>query len=265
MVDYERELALERAKTTALERELKNVRASAEKLAQTVEAEEEFLVRTLNEKLERVTNEKRELAETCAKNTVNDALERRLRTLQDEKVAMENALEREQECMMHRLTSALEELGRERQSALRERDRLSRDLERETTRLKQEKVRMENALESEEEHIVNVLQTQISALLTRIRGLERQVKALGGTVSDGEYMSDDSIVVSPRGRSGYTPFGSSRDVFAGRKGRPATSSNASPFASDGESMSPRRRSLQGVSAPASAASVNSLSEPPTPR
>ena len=90
---------------------------------------------------------------------------------------------------------------------------------------------MENALESEEEHIVNVLQTQIpTALLTRIRGLERQVKSLGGTVSDGEYMSDDSIVVSPRGRSGYTPFGSSRDVFAGRKGRPATSSNASPFA-----------------------------------
>lgn len=163
---------------------------------------------------------------------------------------------------MHRLTSALEELGRERQSALRERDRLSRDLERETTRLKEEKVKMENALESEEEHIVNVLQTQISALLTRIRGLERQVKSLGGAVSDGEYVSDDSIVTSPRGRSGFTPFGSARDVFAGRKGRPPTSSNASPFASDGESMSPRRRSLQGISAPPS---VNSLSEPPTPR
>jgi coiled-coil domain-containing protein 6 len=128
----ERALALERAKTTTLEEELRRVRSSAEKLAQTVEAEEEFLVRTLNKKLDALTHENATLTHAMRTQRVDDALERRLRTLQEEKVQMENALEREQECMMHRLTSVLENLGRENQSVSKERDRLSF----ETARLK---------------------------------------------------------------------------------------------------------------------------------
>jgi coiled-coil domain-containing protein 6 len=254
----ERALALERAKTTTLEEELRRVRSSAEKLAQTVEAEEEFLVRTLNKKLDALTHENATLTHAMRTQRVDDALERRLRTLQEEKVQMENALEREQECMMHRLTSVLENLGRENQSVSKERDRLSF----ETARLKEEKVRMENALESEEEHIVNLLQGQISLLLKRNRALERQVRALGGTVSDSDYVSDDPVM-SPKRASGQFAFGSARDAFANRKTRPAGSSvPTSPFESD-RSMSPSRRGVEARrTSNASARSISSESRSP---
>ena len=216
----ERALALERAKTTTLEEELRRVRSSAEKLAQTVEAEEEFLVRTLNKKLDALTHENATLTHAMRTQRVDDALERRLRTLQEEKVQMENALEREQECMMHRLTSVLENLGRD------------------------------------------LLQGQISLLLKRNRALERQVRALGGMVSDSDYVSDDPVM-SPKRASGQFAFGSARDAFANRKTRPAGSSvPTSPFESD-RSMSPSRRGVEARrTSNASARSISSESRSP---
>ena len=215
-------------------------------------------MRTLNKKLDALTHENATLTHAMRTQRVDDALERRLRTLQEEKVQMENALEREQECMMHRLTSVLENLGRENQSVSKERDRLSF----ETARLKEEKVRMENALESEEEHIVNLLQGQISLLLKRNRALERQVRALGGMVSDSDYVSDDPVM-SPKRASGQFAFGSARDAFANRKTRPAGSSvPTSPFESD-RSMSPSRRGVEARrTSNASARSISSESRSP---
>ena len=261
-------LALERARANHLEEELRKVRASAEKLAQTVEAEEEFLVQALNRKLEAANQEREILARDAQKREgeLVEHLERRLRRLQDEKCALENALEREQERMMHRLTTAIEELGREKTQVAKERDRLSKDLEQkssETMRLKEEKVRLENTLESEEEHIVNLMQSQILVLLKRNRSLERQVKVLGGAVSDSEYVSDDQLGSPRRGSFGRDGF--RRDPFARQPG----SSMTSPFASDRESLSPGRRQMQqsashaGSSAPPSARSTSS--EPRSPR
>jgi coiled-coil domain-containing protein 6 len=192
---------------------------------------------------------------------LTEALEARLATLQGEKVALENALEREQECMVNKLTTVLESLGRERQTVARERDRLRGDLAKEkdeATRLKLEKVKIENEMENEEEHIVNMLQGQLQMLMSRNRALERQVRSLGGTVSDSEF-SDDGYYHGHHGlasptRSGpnFTPFGNARDAFANRRSRPANSSAAtSPFASDRESVSPSRRrlSLRGGDSP----------------
>ena len=167
---------------------------------------------------------------------------------------------------MHRLTTAIEELGREKTQVAKERDRLSKDLEQkssETMRLKEEKVRLENTLESEEEHIVNLMQSQILVLLKRNRSLERQVKVLGGAVSDSEYVSDDQLGSPRRGSFGRDGF--RRDPFARQPG----SSMTSPFASDRESLSPGRRQMQqsashaGSSAPPSARSTSS--EPRSPR
>jgi len=265
--DLARALAHERARTAQLEEELRRVRASAEKLAQTVEAEEEFLVSTLNKKLEDKQHEVDALAivARAGAQSVDAALEERLKRVQEEKVALENALEREQECMMHRLTTVLEELGREKASVSRERDRLSRDLERkssETVRLKEEKVRLELELENEEEHIVNVLQTQIALLMKRNRSLERQVRSLGGVTSDSEYVSDDTVS-SPRFAGAY-----GRDVFASnsQRRRPG-STTVSPLMSDRESLSPgRRRMQQSAAGHAPASSTKSLSsEPRSPR
>lgn len=265
-----RALALERARSAQLEEELRRVRASAEKLAQTVEAEEEFLVSTLNKKLEDKQHEVDALANAAraGARSVDAALEERLKRVQDEKVALENALEREQECMMHRLTTVLEELGREKASVSRERDRLSRDLERkssETMRLKEEKVRLELELENEEEHIVNVLQTQIALLLKRNRSLERQVRSLGGVTSDSEYVSDEPVS-SPRRAGAYGSL-NARDAFASnpRRRRPG-SATASPLMSDRESLSPGRRRMQQSAASNATASTKSLSsEPRSPR
>ena len=287
-------LTHERALRHACEEELRRVRLSAEKFAQSVEAEEEFLVSALNKKLEKVTHEKMELersggrtgtgttgttegdAASTTTTTLTEALEARLATLQGEKVALENALEREQECMVNKLTTVLESLGRERQTVTRERDRLRGDLAKEkdeATRLKLEKVKIENEMENEEEHIVNMLQGQLKMLMSRNRALERQVRSLGGTVSDSEF-SDDGYyhghhgLASPtRSGANFTPFGNARDAFANRRSRPANSSAAnSPFASDRESVSPSRRrlSLRGDS-PANLSIRSVSSEPRSPR
>ena len=339
-------LTHERALRHACEEELRRVRLSAEKFAQSVEAEEEFLVSALNKKLEKVTHEKMELERSGGRTTttgtdggsttttLTEALEARLATLQGEKVALENALEREQECMVNKLTTVLESLGRERQTVARERDRLRGDLakekdeatrlklekvalenalereqecmvnklttvleslgrERQTvarerdrlrgdlakekdeaTRLKLEKVKIENEMENEEEHIVNMLQGQLKILMSRNRALERQVRSLGGTVSDSEF-SDDGYyhghhgLASPtRSGANFTPFGNARDAFANRRSRPANSSAAtSPFASDRESVSPSRRrlSLRGGDSPANLSIRSVSSEPRSPR
>lgn len=285
-------LTHERALRHACEEELRRVRLSAEKFAQSVEAEEEFLVSALNKKLEKVTHEKMELersggrtgtgttegdAASTTTTTLTEALEARLATLQGEKVALENALEREQECMVNKLTTVLESLGRERQTVTRERDRLRGDLAKEkdeATRLKLEKVKIENEMENEEEHIVNMLQGQLQMLMSRNRALERQVRSLGGTVSDSEF-SDDGYYHGHHGlasptRSGpnFTPFGNARDAFANRRSRPANSSAAtSPFASDRESVSPSRRrlSLRGGDSPANLSIRSVSSEPRSPR
>lgn len=285
-------LTHERALRHACEEELRRVRLSAEKFAQSVEAEEEFLVSALNKKLEKVTHEKMELersggrtttgttttgTEGDASTTLTEALEARLATLQGEKVALENALEREQECMVNKLTTVLESLGRERQTVARERDRLRGDLAKEkdeATRLKLEKVKIENEMENEEEHIVNMLQGQLQMLMSRNRALERQVRSLGGTVSDSEF-SDDGYyhghhgLASPtRSGANFTPFGNARDAFANRRSRPANSSAAtSPFASDRESVSPSRRrlSLRGGDSPANLSIRSVSSEPRSPR
>jgi len=279
-------LTHERALRHACEEELRRVRLSAEKFAQSVEAEEEFLVSALNKKLEKVTHEKMELERSGGRttgttdggdaSTLTGALEARLATLQGEKVALENALEREQECMVNKLTTVLESLGRERQTVTRERDRLRGDLAKEkdeATRLKLEKVKIENEMENEEEHIVNMLQGQLKMLMSRNRALERQVRSLGGTVSDSEF-SDDGYyhghhgLASPtRSGANFTPFGNARDAFANRRSRPANSSAAnSPFASDRESVSPSRRrlSLRGDS-PANLSIRSVSSEPRSPR
>lgn len=286
-------LTHERALRHACEEELRRVRLSAEKFAQSVEAEEEFLVSALNKKLEKVTHEKMELERSGGRTgtgttgtegdaastttTLTEALEARLATLQGEKVALENALEREQECMVNKLTTVLESLGRERQTVARERDRLRGDLAKEkdeATRLKLEKVKIENEMENEEEHIVNMLQGQLKMLMSRNRALERQVRSLGGTVSDSEF-SDDGYYHGHHGlasptRSGpnFTPFGNARDAFANRRSRPANSSAAtSPFASDRESVSPSRRrlSLRGGDSPANLSIRSVSSEPRSPR
>jgi coiled-coil domain-containing protein 6 len=287
-------LTHERALRHACEEELRRVRLSAEKFAQSVEAEEEFLVSALNKKLEKVTHEKMELERSGGRTgtgttgttegdaastttTLTEALEARLATLQGEKVALENALEREQECMVNKLTTVLESLGRERQTVARERDRLRGDLAKEkdeATRLKLEKVKIENEMENEEEHIVNMLQGQLQMLMSRNRALERQVRSLGGTVSDSEF-SDDGYYHGHHGlasptRSGpnFTPFGNARDAFANRRSRPANSSAAtSPFASDRESVSPSRRrlSLRGGDSPANLSIRSVSSEPRSPR
>lgn len=287
-------LTHERALRHACEEELRRVRLSAEKFAQSVEAEEEFLVSALNKKLEKVTHEKMELERSggrtataattttgtegdAASTTLTEALEARLATLQGEKVALENALEREQECMVNKLTTVLESLGRERQTVARERDRLRGDLAKEkdeATRLKLEKVKIENEMENEEEHIVNMLQGQLKMLMSRNRALERQVRSLGGTVSDSEF-SDDGYYHGHHGlasptRSGpnFTPFGNARDAFANRRSRPANSSAAtSPFTSDRESVSPSRRrlSLRGGDSPANLSIRSVSSEPRSPR
>lgn len=287
-------LTHERALRHACEEELRRVRLSAEKFAQSVEAEEEFLVSALNKKLEKVTHEKMELERSGGRTgtgttgttegdaastttTLTEALEARLATLQGEKVALENALEREQECMVNKLTTVLESLGRERQTVARERDRLRGDLAKEkdeATRLKLEKVKIENQMENEEEHIVNMLQGQLQMLMSRNRALERQVRSLGGTVSDSEF-SDDGYYHGHHGlasptRSGpnFTPFGNARDAFANRRSRPANSSAAtSPFASDRESVSPSRRrlSLRGGDSPANLSIRSVSSEPRSPR
>ena len=286
-------LTHERALRHACEEELRRVRLSAEKFAQSVEAEEEFLVSALNKKLEKVTHEKMELERSGGRTgtgttgtegdaastttTLTEALEARLATLQGEKVALENALEREQECMVNKLTTVLESLGRERQTVARERDRLRGDLAKEkdeATRLKLEKVKIENEMENEEEHIVNMLQGQLKILMSRNRALERQVRSLGGTVSDSEF-SDDGYyhghhgLASPtRSGANFTPFGNARDAFANRRSRPANSSAAtSPFASDRESVSPSRRrlSLRGGDSPANLSIRSVSSEPRSPR
>lgn len=287
-------LTHERALRHACEEELRRVRLSAEKFAQSVEAEEEFLVSALNKKLEKVTHEKMELERSggrtataattttgtegdAASTTLTEALEAQLATLQGEKVALENALEREQECMVNKLTTVLESLGRERQTVARERDRLRGDLAKEkdeATRLKLEKVKIENEMENEEEHIVNMLQGQLKMLMSRNRALERQVRSLGGTVSDSEF-SDDGYYHGHHGlasptRSGpnFTPFGNARDAFANRRSRPANSSAAtSPFTSDRESVSPSRRrlSLRGGDSPANLSIRSVSSEPRSPR
>lgn len=281
-------LSHERALRHACEEELRRVRLSAEKFAQSVEAEEEFLVSALNKKLEKVTHEKMELERSggrtttgteggVASTTLTEALEARLAMLQGEKVALENALEREQECMVNKLTTVLESLGRERQTVARERDRLRGDLAKEkdeATRLKLEKVKIENEMENEEEHIVNMLQGQLKMLMSRNRALERQVRSLGGTVSDSEF-SDDGYyhghhgLASPtRSGANFTPFGNARDAFANRRSRPANSSAVtSPFASDRESVSPSRRrlSLRGGDSPANLSIRSVSSEPRSPR
>lgn len=282
-------LTHERALRHACEEELRRVRLSAEKFAQSVEAEEEFLVSALNKKLEKVTHEKMELERSggrttttgteggVASTTLTEALEARLAMLQGEKVALENALEREQECMVNKLTTVLESLGRERQTVARERDRLRGDLAKEkdeATRLKLEKVKIENEMENEEEHIVNMLQGQLKMLMSRNRALERQVRSLGGTVSDSEF-SDDGYyhghhgLASPtRSGANFTPFGNARDAFANRRSRPANSSAVtSPFASDRESVSPSRRrlSLRGGDSPANLSIRSVSSEPRSPR
>jgi len=288
-------LTHERALRHACEEELRRVRLSAEKFAQSVEAEEEFLVSALNKKLEKVTHEKMELERSGGRTTtttttgtttgtdgrstttLTEALEARLATLQGEKVALENALEREQECMVNKLTTVLESLGRERQTVARERDRLRGDLAKEkdeATRLKLEKVKIENEMENEEEHIVNMLQGKLKILMSRNRALERQVRSLGGTVSDSEF-SDDGYyhghhgLASPtRSGANFTPFGNARDAFANRRSRPANSSAAtSPFASDRESVSPSRRrlSLRGGDSPANLSIRSVSSEPRSPR
>lgn len=98
-------------------------------------------MRTLNKKLDALTHENATLTHAMRTQRVDDALERRLRTLQEEKVQMENALEREQECMMHRLTSVLENLGRENQSVSKERDRLSFETARRRARRRRRSTR----------------------------------------------------------------------------------------------------------------------------
>jgi coiled-coil domain-containing protein 6 len=69
-------LTHERALRHACEEELRRVRLSAEKFAQSVEAEEEFLVSALNKKLEKVTHEKMEL-ERSGGRTGRERRERR--------------------------------------------------------------------------------------------------------------------------------------------------------------------------------------------
>ena len=118
------------------------------------------------------------------------------------------------------------------------------------------------ALGGEEEHSVSLLEGQVSLLLKRNRALERQVRALGGMVSDSDYVSDDPVM-SPKRASGQFAFGSARDAFANRKTRPAGSSvPTSPFESD-RSMSPSRRGVEARrTSNASARSISSESRSP---
>lgn len=144
-----------------------------------VEQEEEFLTNTLQKRLQTVQREKVELEkqlEDEKEYIVNrlqkqlDELARARIKLNREKVDLENQLEAEQEYIVNRLHKQVDGLAQEKVDLIRERElmvKTVKDLKAERDRTNLEKANLENQLEAEEEQIVNRLQKQIEELAWR--------------------------------------------------------------------------------------------------
>lgn len=256
------QLEAERRRNAALEHELRLAKQQTLAVQQQVEQEEEFITNHLFKRLEHLQEEKQNLAteverqESYLVNTLQKRLESaaaekcglegqlqelgsekeglrlRLHRSAQEKAALENELEYEQEYIVNKLQKKLAELTQEKKALSREKvdleaqlereqeyivnklrkqvDRLGREkgelsrekgeLQKQVTDLagsvqclQRDKVALENALEAEEEHIVNRLQRQLEHVTCNFKVLEAKLEALGVPLRDaGVSPMDDS-------------------------------------------------------------------------
>lgn len=152
--------------------------------------------------------------------------------LAEEKTSLENALEAEQEYIMHKLHKQLLQLQGDKRSLMHEKQNLAKtvnDLAASVSRLSREKVDLEQAMEMEEEAFVNKLMRQLLQVMNSYKQMEKVLADHGLTITRSDRRRSSRNSDADARRSGSLPRGSMRRASShSLGGSPAPSAHARP-------------------------------------